>query len=271
MRISIYPSAYRVAASVVVCVLMMAMFHAVAEEVPAEDNPAAEKVELPGITIDAKNKRIDVDATVCLDEGLLEVVACTADSREHESIVLVKASPTHIHAALLLIGATNGHPAMTKPTNPEKTEFVHLPPRGDAVAVSLMIPDKEGKLTERPISDFVKPYDHEGPASPDEAAEDEDGPDPAEVFETFVFAGSHVIENGKGEKFYLAEQSGNVISISTFGDEVLCLPSFYSTDNAHLSWQVNNKHLPKVGTKVKLRLTLLEPAEEEQEAPGDTE
>jgi hypothetical protein len=40
---------------------------------------------------------VDVEAKVCLREGLLELVACTKDTKEHESLVVVEAKPSHIH------------------------------------------------------------------------------------------------------------------------------------------------------------------------------
>ncbi|MEM6506245.1 MAG: YdjY domain-containing protein [Planctomycetota bacterium] len=228
------------------------------------DAPAADKVELPGITIDAKHKRVDIDAKVALDNGLLELIACIPDSKEHESLVVIDAAPVHLHAALLLIGANNGHPAMVKPANKERTEWLHLPPRGDAIAVSLVYPDLEGKdkVIERPISDFLKRAERIDGGVPEDA---EDLDEPAEVFEAFLFAGSVVVKDEEGKQEYLADINGNVVSISTFGDEVLCLPTRVSQNNSELVWSVNDKHLPKVGTKVKLRLAL----KQAQDQPGE--
>jgi hypothetical protein len=59
---------------------------------------------------------------------------------------------------------------------------------------------------------------------------------------------------GPGPRRYLSDQSGNVISHSTFGDELLCLPAIYSQDNDALMWQVNATNLPAVGSNVTLRL-----------------
>ena len=221
------------------------------------DKAGAEQVTLPGITIDAKNKRVDLDAKVALDDGLLELIACIKDSKEHESLVIVDAVPVHIHTALLLIGAENGHPAMVKPANEERTEWLHLPPRGDPIAISLVYPDPENekKTIERPISDFLKRTEGD-PAFGQDA--DEQADDAAKVFDTFVFAGSILSEDENGERQYVADVNGNVVSISTFGDEVLCLPAQVSQDNAALIWSADGKHLPAVGTKVKLRLTLKE-------------
>jgi hypothetical protein len=52
----------------------------------------------------------------------------------------------------------------------------------------------------------------------------------------------------------LSDQSGNVISIATFGDELLCLPAIHSQNNDALMWQVNATNLPAVGSNVTLRL-----------------
>lgn len=226
------------------------------------DTPAAEKVSLPGITIDVDNKRVDISAKIALDEGLLELIACTSDTKEHESLVIIDAVPMHIHAALLLIGATNGHPARAEPANKEKTQWLHLPPRGDPIAVSLVYPDPEDKdkTIERPISDFLQRAERDAAAD----AEDVGKLEPAsEVFETFLFAGSVVVKGQDGEQQYVADESGNVVSISTFGDELLCLPARISQENNALVWSVDGKHLPKVGTKVTLRLTLVEKPEEQ--------
>ncbi len=45
---------------------------------------------------------VDLEATVCLDNGFLEFLACAEGSEEHESIVSVVGRPMHIHTALLL-------------------------------------------------------------------------------------------------------------------------------------------------------------------------
>ena len=45
-----------------------------------------------------------------------------------------------------------------------------------------------------------------------------------------------------------------LISIATFGDEVLCLPGVHGNDNGSLMWEVDTTKVPKVGSKVTLRL-----------------
>ena len=75
---------------------------------------------------------------------------------------------------------------------------------------------------------------------------------------TFLFAGSRLRDAGAGPKQYLADLSGNVISIATFGDEVLCLPTHQTQQNSALMWQVKPGVVPEVGTAVTLRLRVQE-------------
>ena len=224
----------------------------------AQPEDIAEKIRaiFPGITINSEERLVDVQSVVCLAEGYLEVIACAKDSREHESIVMVEAKPSHIHAALLLIGAQPGNPAMRKPVNEEGTRWVDIPPRGQSVKVTLLISDEKGQTTERPVSDFLSPSKDES-GLPEVAGAAEKFP------ETFLFAGSHTHQVGD-TKTYLADVNGNVISISTFGDEVLCLAGHHAQENHALSWQIKPDSLPEIGTKVTLRLRPLAAPEKQE-------
>ena len=59
---------------------------------------------------------------------------------------------------------------------------------------------------------------------------------------------------GEGPRRYICDESGNVISISTFGDELLCLPGIHGHANGMLMWEVDGDDLPQIGSKVTLRL-----------------
>ena len=53
---------------------------------PAPD-ALRKELRLPGLVINLEERCVDVESSVCLHEGTLELVACTKDSKEHESIV----------------------------------------------------------------------------------------------------------------------------------------------------------------------------------------
>ena len=210
---------------------------------------ALRKLKLPGIRLNIEERAIDVNATVCLHKGLLELVACTKGTKEHESIVALDARPVHIHTALLLFGAQPGTPASRLLQGAEGVRWVPVKPAGDRVQVSLVFPDAEGKLQEHPIQKFIafaqaKKINGLVPTIIK----------PRKFSADYLFAGSHLIKKGNGPKRYLCEQSGNVISISSFGDELLCLPEIHGHKNDGLFWEVNPEGLPAMGSPVILRL-----------------
>jgi hypothetical protein len=211
----------------------------------------AKEFKLPGLVVNQEDRCVDLDATVCLKQGALELIACTKGTKEHESIVAVEARPIHIHTTLLL-GVPEGNPAMRKPLDEKGTRWSDVPPRGGAVNVFLVVKDKDGKTVERPISDFIKRSDHGGQGMPADTKGDKN----ADRFptHTFLFAGSILHGDGEGPRRYLCDESGNVISIATFGDEVLCLPEVHSSDNGALMWSIDSTHLPAVSSKIILRL-----------------
>jgi hypothetical protein len=108
--------------------------------------------------------------------------------------------------------------------------------------------DSKGKLAEHLISKFVSPAQLNGF---EEVAIKEK---PKAFPSRFLFAGSHLLESKEGPKKYACDYSGNVISVSTFGDELLCLLGIYGHHDGGLSWQVNSEELPEIGTTVILRL-----------------
>ena len=209
---------------------------------------APSKLNFPGVTINLQERCVDVAGTVCLRHGSLELVACTKGTKEHESIVAVEARPMHIHAALLLLGAKPGSPATRQQLEDQAERWIEVPPSGGPVDVHLVLKGNEGRMVEHPISDFIVPSSNRPDAA---ASADKESRFPTH---TFLFAGSVLYGDGPGPRRYLSDESGNVISLSTFGDELLCLPEIYSHDNRALMWQVNAKVLPAVGSSVTLRL-----------------
>ncbi len=219
-----------------------------AKDAPEELQAALGKLELPGIKINVKEWSVDVEAEITLQTGLLELIVCTKDTKEHESILMVKAKPSHIHTALLLLGAQPGNPATQRVIEGDEPRFIHLPPRGHPVDVYLVFGEDASK--EHPINEFIIPADHHDAT----VQAKEPGADEKFHTHTFVFAGSVLHSTGDGPKIYVADQSGSVISLATFGDELLCLPGFHDNANEALAWQANGDKLPEIGTKVTLRL-----------------
>lgn len=222
-------------------------------EAPQSMREALDRLELPGIKINVDEWSVDVDAVVTLDHGLLELIACTRDSKEHESVIAVNAKPSHIHTALLLVGATPGNPAMRKISGEgEDARFVDLPPRGGMIDVYLVIKGEDGSK-EVPINQFIQKasddyFDAQTEAKPDEKPE---------LYPThsFMFTGSVLVDRGEeSPRQYVADYSGNVIALVTFGDELMSTPEIHDDSNHSLTWEVRSEGLPAVDSQITLRL-----------------
>jgi len=189
----------------------------------------AKSAALPGVTLNRAEGFVDLNATVALRDGLLELVACTSGTKEHESLFAIAARPRHVHLALLLLGLEPGKPSGGLY---EGDTWVGIPAAGPKVAVSVV---HDGK--EIPVQQFVRGE------KPDDRLADN----------VFLFAGS-IVEEADESRSYAADESGNVISLVAFGDEVLALPTPASADNDMLMWQANTAKMPPLSTAVKIRL-----------------
>jgi len=79
------------------------------------------------IWIDPKEKSVIVEGQIALREGMLEMFACTRNTKEHESIVSANTKAYLVHAALLTLGAEVGHPVRYQPE--------YIPPAGTEIDV----------------------------------------------------------------------------------------------------------------------------------------
>lgn len=78
----------------------------------------------PGVEIDWLRREIRIDATVVLERGPLEFLACFP-GKEHESIVRFEAAAEHIYQAAGLIGLAPGR-SSTRPAAEEPGDLVEL-------------------------------------------------------------------------------------------------------------------------------------------------
>lgn len=189
-----------------------------------------------GVTINQENKHIDIAATVCLRRGeFLEMFACTRDTREHESILVVDAMPSTMHFGLLLLGAEPGKPlSYDMKFDPPKL----VPATGPKVDIFIVIKidDVEREI---PANRWVQD---------NKTKEMKKG-------NTWLFAGSQFAEV-QGKQVYHADLNGSAISLVNFGDDLLTLPNTMTDANESHDkvWQPRTQAIPKVGTKVVIRL-----------------
>jgi len=202
------------------------------------------------IVIRRDQRQVEVDAIVCLEAGWLEQVLCVPMTREHESLAMTRARPSEIHAALIIAGCTPGAPGRWE-YDGETVRIV--PPTGDAIDV-LVRYARDGNEVIEPIAHWIRDHlgEQEFPSSP------------------WKFGGSQLRPNppawGPGE-MYVADMSGSVIGLVTFGDEVLGFPEVLpdALDVRPAEWEVNSDRVPPPGTPVTF---ILRPAEAAEAMPA---
>lgn len=215
-------------------------------EVPQE--PGLREV-FPQVHVDVVNRRVEVEGVVPIvaDDGrggavYLELIACTPNTREHEVLVVTEARPSHVHAALLLLGLEPGRPGSWRW---EGDQLRADPPTGAPVAVEFVL-ERDGQEVVEPASSWVL----------NRATGEHFPPGP------WLFAGSRLVPH-MGRSVYDADGTGVFIGLTTFGSEVLAWPEMISPEAAveQPVWVADPSRTPKVDTPVRIRLRPAPPAE----------
>lgn len=117
-----------------------------AESQAADEDPEASRTAVSRliplnrqktVLLDQTGKRLLLRAEVVLDQGLLEMLLCLKQTKEHESILSVDAKAHEIHSGLLVLGARPGHPVQFSPK--------FQPPAGQPIDIFLQWTDDKGK------------------------------------------------------------------------------------------------------------------------------
>ena len=190
----------------------------------------------PGLVVDRIAREVRVEAEVACNPGWLEQAACKAGTREHESLLAIAVAPSRIHAGILLLGLEPGQPGEWKPAADGSGTVVRVAPAGAPLALAVRTASGEVPLSSW-ITDPVA-----GRTFP---------------VQPWVFAGSRIRSNtksmGPGEH-YVADRTGSIVGIVTFGDEVIAYDEVLSdkVDVDAPEWQANTAVMPVPGTRVQL-------------------
>ncbi len=204
-----------------------------------------EGVEVILHTDEPSRSRVEVAAVSCLDSGWLEQVACGPNTREHESLVVVSSRPSQIHAALLMAGFEPGKPGRWIYEN---DTFDIIKPTGEKLDIRVRYVDAKGESIEHEIGKWIR-----------EAARRDEKPRPFPR-EPFIFGGSRIEKNAPGAnddalgEHYVADMSGSIIGLVTFGDEMIGFSVVRSDQEAvqEPSWEIDPEAMPPIGTAVAL-------------------
>lgn len=217
---------------------------------PATPGPSGMREVFPGVRVDLDAGVVEFDGVVPMDchhpdtpHIYLEVVVCIPDTREHESLVMTRAVPSHVHAALLMLGAQPGAPGEWRW---EGGRAVYEPPIGDEVHVSFRT-RRDGKTVEHSAHEWI--IDVNTGAHP-----------PARPW---VFAGSRFIVR-QGFRGYDADRAGNLVGLATFGNETVAWSEVFSPESAidEPVWIANTALVPRFGEPVTVVLRVNSPASE---------
>jgi hypothetical protein len=218
----------------------------------AAPEPPRELLPFDGVRVHiapAGQSYVELQARTCLTEGYLEQIACAPNSREHESLMVVKPTPSQVHAALLMAGFTPGSPGRWTYDN---ETLGTIPPTGDQLAIEVRFLHPDAGFIEMPVRHWIREAVREQP---------ERASRPPREFPDlpWVFAGSRIAPNppfmGPGEH-YVADMTGSIIGLVTFGDEVIGFSRVMSDQEEvrPLEWEVNTPAMPPIDTPVTIIL-----------------
>ena len=234
---------------------------------PPIPEPQELKELLPGLHIG--EGIVEFVGTIAIDchhpetpDVYLEMLVTAPDSREHESLVVASIKPSLLHAALLAAGFEPG-----KPVSRDKAGKA-VPASGDRLRVLVaVIPDDDddddtGDETIEPDS-FVPIESWVIHLDTEQSLAD------ASSWTGLVFAGSIFVKNQ-----YAADRAGTLISLTSFGDEVIA-PTWMVSSQASIDepvWIAQRELVPKQGTPVRVRIEAItkeaEPQTELHEPDG---
>jgi len=211
--------------------------------------PGTDTIKSAGIQLDVKNREVQVEATVCLDRGILEYLVCLPNTFEHEAIFCVRCKPSVLHLSLLAVGL---EPCPLDPIGLWRGKAREQPRSRVHIEVEY---EKDGKKQRSRISEFLVNRQQRDVVVPDE----------------WVFTGSY-FGRRKDKPVYAADVAGGVIGLGLEGASVMQfgedLGNPYQSDEQGL--EINTHKVPAKGTKVQLIFTPVQPKPREKQEAGAT-
>lgn len=182
-----------------------------------------------GVVIDWSYPRVELETRVVLRNGPLELVACSPQSKEHESILIVRARPLHISQALGMIGVAAGSPVRYD----ADADRWH-PATGDRLLITIEW-IKDGAPRSEPIERWLMSAQDRKPVSAID----------------WIFAGS--IRDSRDR--LAADLEGTILCLVDFESALIAPAALHTADNEQLWVLANTDAIPEVQTPVTLILT----------------
>ncbi|QDT69137.1 hypothetical protein MalM25_20650 [Planctomycetes bacterium MalM25] len=195
------------------------------------------------VWVDPDEGVVHVDGRVTLRQGVLEMFACPAGTKEHESIVGVDAAAELLHVALLAVGAEPGAPVQFHPE--------YVPPRGTVIEVRVHWQEGEEKRS-ADAQEWIRRTDTG-----------------AVMKLPFVFAGSRRWTDPESKKTHYAAQAGDLICVSNFTSAMLDVPVASTDANDGLLFEPFTERIPPVDTPVRLSLRPVDKSVDVESTPEE--
>lgn len=209
---------------------------------PAPRKETAKKIETPtkkveigkNVTfeVSGNQRRVVIQAYVCLRQGQLEQFLTRKRTKEHEAVLAAEIDARDVHTALVLCKAEPGHPVKFRPKYQQAT--------GTPIKITLEYKDKD-KTVRVPAQQWIRSFKTRKNLDAD-----------------WVFAGSLLLPDplDKTRKPFYAANDGDVICISNFETAMLDLPISSTKENDDLVFEAHTERIPALETPV---LVILEP------------
>ena len=179
--------------------------------------------------IDRQRGHVIADGYVSMRLGVLEMFACPAGTKEHESVVATLARSKEVHAALLAVGAAPGTPVQFVP------KFV--PATGQVIRVWVCWRDRAGVFRTVDARKWIQQVESNEPMDAE-----------------WIFAGSGFWKDPSDGREYYQADGGDMICVSNFSTAMMDVSIASSAESAHLMYKPATDLIPERGTPVRLVL-----------------
>lgn len=186
--------------------------------------------QVGGVLLEKEKSQISFPVIVNMHEGLLEYILVSGKGKTHESLLVTRTEPFHIHVAMLLLGA-KGAQGKEVPEDPKK----NIP--GDHIRYELNW-KVSSKDTVFPVEQFVLNRQTNKAMRPGH----------------FIYNGSLLFQGA-----FIAHVEGNLFSLITSPAALANNPRKGRENDEN--WEPIKKGLPPLDTEVKMTVKLLRPAQ----------
>ncbi|MSQ96345.1 MAG: hypothetical protein EXR98_17575 [Gemmataceae bacterium] len=189
------------------------------------------------LEIQGDQRRVRVNAEVCMRQGLLEQLMTRKRTKEHEAVLAADIDARELHLALTLAGAEPGRPVQFRPKL--------VAPSGTPIKIFLEYKSK-GADVRVPAQQWIRNVKSKKDFHTD-----------------WVFAGSILIPDpsDKTKKPFYGANDGDVIAVVNFEGACLDVPFLSTKDNADLDHEAHTERIPPEKTAVTV---VLEPVLEKK-------